>query len=92
MNQRNIYKYVLVPGRNEIRLPSESVVLSAQAQSGFVSLWAIVDEGPNLRYETRVFHVVETGSILPQGNLHFIETVQMERPYGAYVVHVFELK
>lgn len=89
-----IWKYSLNPfsGQQFVSLPSGSTILTAQVQSNGIVLWAIVPQDGNIRWESHTFHVVTTGSDMPQPfapkTLHYITTVQN----NGTVYHIFEEK
>lgn len=92
MIQRTIFKYVLATsGETIVRMPSEATILSAQQQDNKLCVWAIVDVGSNVRFEERKFNAVQTGDAVPANIKKFVGTVQVERPSGFYVCHVFEV-
>jgi len=86
-----IHKFELTVGDNEIRVPSNSTILSVQNQKGKIILWVLVDLSPTalLNSNSRHFYVVGTGhTINEERDLHFVDTVQLTD--GLFVLHVFE--
>lgn len=85
---RTIHKYMIDAGYNEIVMPKNADILTAQIQDGFMMLWALVDcEAPT---EDRIVCVVGTGHRMPDdmGRSEYISTVQS----GPLVFHVFAHK
>lgn len=81
-----IFKYQIVkPSDRIIAMPDGAVILSAQNQNDIITIWAMVN--PENPKRPRVFDVVGTGGVVPDGIRQFIGTVQI----SGYVWHVFEL-
>jgi hypothetical protein len=83
-----IHKYVLAPQTsNEIMLPEDAVIVTAQEQHEEVVIWVQLDPDPDLPRYPRVIRTFYTGVPLP-GGLRYIGTAQLH--LGRTVVHVFE--
>lgn len=86
--RREVWKFPIAPGENEVVMPVGAHVISAQQQGDFnVVLWAIVDRDAPTQ-KRRVF-VAMTGQDLPKGIgwRHFVATVQV----GPIVSHIFDV-
>lgn len=83
---KTIYKYNINLQGSSLILPKGAKILSAQAQSCSLCLWAEIDT--NADREERFFEVYGTGHqiIDNHGKRKFIATVQIE----GFVWHVFE--
>lgn len=83
-----IYKYDLtLAGYQELTLPRNARILTADLQDCELKLWAIVDsENPARKIG---IHILGTGSIVPEierGFLKHLNTIQQE----GFVWHIFE--
>jgi hypothetical protein len=90
-DRRDIWKFALAPGPNEVKMPSGAKVLTAQTQetSNSVSLWAIVD--PDAELEARRFVLLPTGLEWQDDGtieMRYYGTVQFGG--STVVLHVFE--
>ena len=82
-----VHKFELKFTCNELRLPMDAIVLTAQCQGDKVMIWALVD--PLKQMVTRTFIVKGTGhSIGLDGDVIYINTCQDS---SNLVWHVFEL-
>lgn len=86
MDGKTIYKYPLkITDVQEIELPVDYQILSAQLQNGVINLWALVD--PCVRKYKITILIHGTGHPLASfENKKFISTVQQ----GPLVWHIFE--
>lgn len=88
-----IFKYPLVHGVNDVRLPAGARVLSVGAQGEQVVLWALVSAAEHPA-RSRTFRVAMTGEVFelpierPQSN-EFVGTCTTQQ---GFVFHVFELR
>lgn len=89
MNKKQVWKYQITPGRNEIELPKDAQILAVQTQYGNPCLWVLVN--PKAAKETRYFDVFGTGHDIPYDmgtERHYIGTFQLEN--GHLIFHLFE--
>lgn len=83
-----IWKFPLhLTDRQVVSMPSGAKILSAQAQHGKVTLWAMCDQSREER-QLRTLLIIGTGHPVPDDCCEFIGTVQFEG--GSLVFHVFE--
>lgn len=84
---KTIWKYQLaITETQEIEMPVDAGILTAQMQAGTLCLWAFVS--PDAPKERRQFEVLGTGNPIPDGSCNYIASVQQ----GQFVWHVFEGK
>jgi len=83
---KTIYKYTLVLGSTNLKMPIGAKILTAQKQDGQLRLWALIDTETEQPMETRHFMVYGTGDVLPKNPGTYLSTLQD----GSYVWHVFE--
>ena len=84
---KKIFKYKLIPGINELKLPKQAEFLSVGAQQDNLVIWALINE-LNIN-EFRYIEVLMTGEEVPVDmgvQREFIGTTQV----GWLVFHVFE--
>lgn len=81
-----VWKYPLVTGTNILVMPYGAKPLTAQVQTGFLTLWAEVN--PTAPAVNREFFVAMTGEGLPVAERTYIASVQQDW----LVAHVFEVK
>jgi hypothetical protein len=86
---KTIWKYTLPFAENEygacsMSMPTDSKIISVQVQNNNICLWAEVNL--DKEFEDRKIVSVGTGKYIPEGNLHFIGTVQREQ----FVWHIYE--
>lgn len=85
-----IWKFILeITDAQQVQMPKNAKILSAQLQHGKLCVWALCDEEAELA--TRKFNVYGTGHKLPE-NAHigeFVATFQMAA--GSLVFHLFEV-
>jgi hypothetical protein len=90
MATREIWRWTLDAGGNEIKMPEKTKFLSVGTKDGVtVEMWGVVDVDAPL--ETRRFTVIGTGHPWrddPTINMDYRGTVVLMS--GAIVVHVFE--
>lgn len=82
-----IYKYKINPRIDTIDMPEGAEILTVALQNDDLYLWAKVD--PTQEPRTRHFHVVGTGTPLPElsgVNYQYLGTVYP----SVFVFHVFE--
>ena len=87
--KKQIWKFLLFIGKNEIKMPKGAEILDGQTQNGYPCIWALVN--PNNETESRYFEAYTTGQ-----DIHF--DMGIERKYigtfqtqsGAFVFHLFE--
>lgn len=91
---RKIYKYPLrVIDEQVVTLPFKHDILSVDVQllegREVIMLWAMIDESNYPAYKTvdRTIHIIGTGHYVPNVELKFIGTVQLQK--GNLVFHVF---
>lgn len=97
-----IYKYVLEPrDAQQVNMPNEAVVLSADVQRGEICIWAKVPtDRPAAAMarkiadveaiRARTFLIYGTGHPMPDhDNFKFIGTVMLQS--GDLVLHIFEV-
>lgn len=87
---KQVWKYLLSHGRNNIKMPKDAEILTAQSQGDDAFIWALVD--PSKEVENRVFDTFGTGHNIGYDmgvERKYINTFQMDG--GALVFHVFEL-
>lgn len=83
-----IYKYpIRIADVQEVLLPLNAEILTAQMQSGTLCLWAKVEEG-NTSMEERTIEVFGTGHPMSNNARRYIGTAQMHG--GSLIWHVFE--
>lgn len=84
---KTIWKFQLsdVSLQQAISMPKGARILCAQAQHGFITIWAEVDV-TRPAVERRV-HLCLTGQDLPSSAGDFIGTIQYRE--GSYVAHVY---
>jgi hypothetical protein len=95
MTTREIWRWELQPGANELALPKGAYILSVGTKNGIdVEMWGVVEvldlPDPNAT-ETRRFTVIGTGHPWrddPTVRMDYLGTVVIMS--GAIVVHVFE--
>ena len=82
-----IWKYPIVLGEFEVRMPEGCELLTVQVQGVTAQLWALVD--PEAPLETRQFVVAGTGQLLPDwlGASDYVGTYQAHG--GALIWHLF---
>jgi hypothetical protein len=90
-----VRKYAIdVSSIQEIKMPKDSQVLTAQMQGGTLQLWALVDpdEAAFCQSQYRRIIVVGTGhTILQDSGLNYVATVQIPtEAMGPLVFHVFD--
>lgn len=84
---KTIYKYELkITDSQEVFMPFESVILSAQVQNGKLCLWAEVFPETRLGTVTRTILIYGTGNPIDEEEKVFIDTAQ----HNGYVWHIFE--
>lgn len=85
---KRVFKYGLnFTDQQDLELPLNAEVLTAQIQNGQLFIWALVKESNMGFPEKRTFRVAGTGHPI-EGNVKYIATFQ----YGAgFVFHVFEV-
>ncbi|PRY35364.1 DUF7352 domain-containing protein [Umezawaea tangerina] len=81
-----VWKYELTTAVSRIEMPTGAVVLDVDEQYGAVAMWAWVN--PAAELVTRVFHIVGTGTPIPDGATTFHGTALTAG--GALVFHIFE--
>jgi len=81
-----IWKYELSPGRNEIKMPKNSIVLDVQEQYGKPIMWVLVNT--YVPMVTRILDVYTTGDNIVKMPGDYIGTIQLNS--GSLVFHVFE--
>jgi hypothetical protein len=89
---KRVYKYELNPMTSiqEVILPIESQILTAQMQGNKLQLWALVDSIQELKAK-RVIEIIGTGYKFcsPNGvERKHISTIQLAG--GVFVYHIFE--
>lgn len=86
-----VWKYELVEGTVEHRIPRGAWVLSVGVQNHRVVLWVCVNPAQK-NMKVHRFHVVQTGAVMPDQDgdppAYFHGTVLLDG--GAHVLHVFE--
>lgn len=85
-----VWKFPLrVTGEQHILLPKDATILCVQTQHGNPALWAKFHSNidPPLM-EDRCFIITGTGHELPEGNLTYLGTFQLQG--GNFVGHVWE--
>lgn len=75
-----------IAGYQEVAMPEDAKILTAQMQDGVLCLWAMVSEP--LPKEIRYITIIGTGHPIGSEYLIYIATVQA----GPLVWHVFEHK
>lgn len=89
MIEKEVWKFALNPGENEVMMPNGAEVLSVQVQHNVPCLWALVD--PEMQKEERTFEVFGTGHSIKYDmgvERKYIGTFQLD---GGYLVfHLFE--
>ena len=83
-----VWKYELLPGANELRMPRDARIVSVGVRDLSVVLWAWVT--PELESTTRRVRAVATGEVFDSTELCFIGTVSIVYREGTLVFHVFE--
>ena len=83
---KQIWKFPIDVGPQEIKMPKGADVLTVQMQGNTPCLWALVDI--EAEKELRVFNLVGTGHICRSLKDNYIGTFQM----GPLVWHLFEEK
>lgn len=85
---KTVWKFPLVlEDTCALMMPVGAKILTVQAQAGWPCLWAIVN--PDAPQEARLFALVGTGHSVPEWELDYIGTVQIE---PGLVFHLFERK
>lgn len=83
-----IYKYPIeITDIQNVTMPINAEILTAQMQRATLCLWAKVDENNTCMYE-RTIEVVGTGNLMTDHDRRYIGTVQLSG--GALIYHVFE--
>ena len=87
---KTIWKFELeTTGRQEIEMPIDAEILTAQTKYETLCLWALVD--PTAKKEIRVFEVFGTGHPVYHDmgvSRNYIDSYQLNG--GSLVFHVFE--
>lgn len=84
---KTIFKFELeIEDLQEVAMPLNAELLTAQVQNGRVVVWAVVDTDEVERV-TRTFRICGTGHHLPVDPGHYLGTVQLLG--GSLVFHVF---
>ena len=84
-----IWKYELVLGLNEIKIPEGAEVLSVQTQHESICMWCLLN--PQVDAKERWFEIYGTGHLVKYDmgvERKFLGTVQMSN--ADYIYHVFE--
>lgn len=82
-----IWKFVVLPEMNAVRMPINAEILSAQDQGGSICIWAKVDPMDKDNTEERIFEVIGTGEYASDNYKRvYVATVQQ----GPLVWHIFE--
>jgi hypothetical protein len=85
MNKQEIWKFPLaLTTRQLVRMPIGAQILSAQAQHGALTMWALVSA--EAEHETRAFVIHGTGFPANFDGQRFVATVLL----GPGVWHIFE--
>jgi hypothetical protein len=89
---KTIHKYPLqITALQNLRLPVEARLLSAQFQGPTLMLWVLLDTDPSLELVFRTIRIIGTGNPIDDVNtdhLAFIATAQ--DTYFNLVWHIFE--
>ena len=89
---KTIWKFTLsVQDKQEIEMPKDAIILTAQIQKDELQLWAAVDTDISIPTEIRYIGICGTGNPIPNPNNmnKYISTFQLYN--GALIFHVFEL-
>lgn len=84
-----IWKFPVRPGRNEVEMPSDSLILDAGCQNiGFEQavIWAKVDTTSTT--VKRVIYALPTGSVAPPAWASHVRSIQF--PGSREVAHIFD--
>mgnify|MGYP001619540261 FL=1 len=82
-----VWKFPLPDATSRVAMPAGAVVLHVAEQHGRIALWARVNPATADRV-TRTFHIVGTGTPIPDRPVTFRGTAMAA--VGSLVFHVFE--
>ncbi len=84
---KTIWKFPIPPRQYfKLEMPRGARIIAVQTQDGAPNMWAEVQ--PDQPSEVRSFLGVETGNLIPETNLEYVGTCQLNG--GTYVFHLYE--
>lgn len=94
---RKVFRYgpvVVTDGPQQVEMPVSATIVNVGSKTtGFIDIWAIVDEDAIEQTTVRTFQVFGTGHPLPE-DAQYVDTSIQDGPFGmqngSMVWHLFE--